>query len=55
LFLIKMFFGMQKWCLKQQIKMAKALIEANTKAVTKMRKDILTLEDENAELQRKYL
>lgn len=55
MFLIKMFFGMQKWCLKMQIKMAKALVEANTKAVSKMRESILTLEDENAELKRKYL
>lgn len=55
MFLIKMFFGMQKWCLKQQVKSAKALREVNTKAITKMREDILTLEDENAELERKYL
>ena len=55
MFLIKMFFGMQKWCLKQQVKKAKALREANTRAIAKMREDILTLEDENAELERKYL
>lgn len=46
---------MQKWCLKQQVKMAKALREANIKTIAKMREDILTLEDENAELHRKYL
>lgn len=55
MFLIKMIFGMQKWCLKHQIKMAKALREANIEAIAKMREDILTLEDENAELGRKYL
>lgn len=55
MFLIKMFFSMQKWCLKQQIKMAKALIESNIKTIAKMREVILTLEDENAELKRKYL
>ena len=46
---------MQKWCLKQQVKMAQALREANIKAIAKMREDILTLEYENAELHRKYL
>lgn len=46
---------MQKWCLKQQVKMAQALREANIKTIAKMREDILTLEDENAELHRKYL